>query len=119
VRSQIVGIVIGSTVKGLELIQKKCSDAHPPDDATISNPDEAAAAYAKVRNCVGDALDQLTGVGVIDHALWMDPGAWWHDWASWRFWLHAVGIVATALALMLAPFWSTSSNVPPAWWGGA
>ena len=96
----------GSTVKGLELIQKKCSDAHPPDEATINNPEEAAAAYAKVRNCVGDALDHLTGVGVIDHALWMDPGAWWHDWANWRFWLHAIGIVATALALMLgAPFW--------------
>ena len=96
----------GSTVKGLALIQKKCSDAHPPDGATINNPEEAAAAYAKVRNCVGDALDHLTGVGVIDHALWMDPGAWWHDWANWRFWLHAIGIVATALALMLgAPFW--------------
>ena len=96
----------GSTVKGLELIQKKCSDAHPPDEATINNPEEAAAAYAKVRNCVGDALDHLTGVGVIDHALWMDPAAWWHDWANWRFWLHAIGIVATALALMLgAPFW--------------
>ena len=96
----------GSTVKGLELIQKKCSDAHPPDEATIATPDEAAAAYAKVRNCVSDALDHLTGVGVIDRALWMDPGAWWHDWANWRFWLHAIGIVATALALMLgAPFW--------------
>jgi hypothetical protein len=96
----------GSTVKGLELIQKKCSDAHPPDEATITTPDEAAAAYAKVRTCVGDALDHLTGVGVIDHALWMDPGAWWDDWANWRFWLHAIGIVATALALMLgAPFW--------------
>ena len=97
---------VGSTVKGLELIQKKCSAAHPPDEATITTPEEAAAAYAKVRNCVGDALDHLTGVGVIDHALWMDPGAWWHDWANWRFWLHAIGIVATALALMLgAPFW--------------
>jgi hypothetical protein len=96
----------GSTVKGLELIQKKCSDAHPPDEAKITTPDEAAAAYAKVRNCVGDALDHLTGIGVIDHALWMDPGAWWDDWANWRFWLHAIGIVATALALMLgAPFW--------------
>jgi hypothetical protein len=95
-----------STVEGLALIQQKCSDAHPPDEATINTPEEAAAAYAKVRNCVGDALDHLTGVGVIDHALWMDPGAWWHDWANWRFWLHAVGIVATALALMLgAPFW--------------
>jgi hypothetical protein len=96
----------GSTVEGLALIQKRCADAHPPDEATINNPEEAAAAYAKVRNCVGDALDHLTGVGVIDHALWMDPGAWWHDWANWRFWLHALGILATALALMLgAPFW--------------
>lgn len=96
----------GSTVNGLALIQKKCADAHPPDDATITTPEEAAAAYSKVRNCVGDALDHLTGVGVIDHALWMDPAAWWHDWATWRFWLHALGIVATALALMLgAPFW--------------
>jgi len=94
------------TVQGLRLIQQKCADAHPPDEATITTPEEAAAAYAKVRNCVGDALDHLTGVGVIDHALWMDPGAWWHDWANWRFWLHAIGIVATALALMLgAPFW--------------
>ena len=96
----------GSTVKGLELIQKKCADAHPPDEATIATPEDAAAAYAKVRNCVGDALDHLTGVGVIDHALWMDPGAWWDDWINWRFWLHAIGIGATALALMLgAPFW--------------
>jgi hypothetical protein len=96
----------GSTVNGLALIQKKCTDAHPPDEATITTPEEAAAAYSKVRNCVGDALDHLTGVGVIDHALWMDPGAWWHDWANWRFWLHALGIVATALALLLgAPFW--------------
>ena len=96
----------GSTVNGLALIQKKCAEAHPPDDATITTPEEAAAAYSKVRNCVGDALDHLTGVGVIDHALWMDPAAWWHDWATWRFWLHALGIVATALALMLgAPFW--------------
>ena len=96
----------GSTVEGLELIQQKCADAHPPDDATINNPQEAAAAYAKVRNCVGDALDHLTGVGVIDHALWMDAGAWWHDWANRRFWLHTLGILATALALMLgAPFW--------------
>jgi hypothetical protein len=96
----------GSTVEGLQLIQKKCTDAHPPDEATIATPEEAAAAYSKVRNCVGDALDHLTGVGVIDHAIWMDAGAWWHDWANWRFWLHALGIVATALALMLgAPFW--------------
>ncbi|MEP7113118.1 MAG: hypothetical protein ABI862_07620 [Ilumatobacteraceae bacterium] len=96
----------GSTVEGLVLIQQKCADAHPPDEATIATPEEAAAAYAKVRNCVGDALDHLTGVGVIDHALWMDPAAWWHDWANWRFWLHALGILATALALMLgAPFW--------------
>lgn len=96
----------GSTVRGLELIQEKCATAHPPDDATITTPEEAAAAYAKVRNCVGDALDHLTGVGVIDRAIWIDPGAWWDDWANWRFLLHALGIVATALALMLgAPFW--------------
>jgi hypothetical protein len=96
----------GSTVTGLVLIQQKCADAHPPDEATITSPEEAAAAYAKVRTCVGDALDHLTGVGVIDHALWMDPGAWLDEWTTWRFWLHAVGILATALALMLgAPFW--------------
>lgn len=102
----VAGADPGSTVEGLALIQQRCADAHPPDEATITNPQEAAAAYSKVRNCVGDALDHLTGVGVINHALWMDPGAWWHDWANWRFWLHALGILATALALMLgAPFW--------------
>jgi hypothetical protein len=95
-----------TTTSGLERIQAECAKAHPPDDATISSPEEAAAAYGKVRTCVGDALDQLTGVGVIDNALWMDPRAWWDDWWNSRFWVHAIGIILTSLALMLgAPFW--------------
>ena len=79
---------------------------HPTDADTIDGVEDAAAAYAKVRNCVSGALDQLTGVAVINRALWVDAGAWWADWANSRFWVHAIGITFTALALMLgAPFW--------------
>ena len=91
---------------GLERIQQECAKAHPTDADTINDVDDAADAYAKVRNCVSGALDQLTGVAVINRALWVDAGAWWADWANSRFWVHAVGITFTALALMLgAPFW--------------
>ena len=91
---------------GLERIQQECAKAHPTDADTINGVDDAADAYAKVRNCVSGALDQLTGVAVINRALWVDAGAWWADWANSRFWVHAIGITFTALALMLgAPFW--------------
>jgi hypothetical protein len=88
---------------GLRSIQVACESAQPAADATISTPDEAAAAYAKVRNCVSDSLDSLTGLGVIDHAIWTDWRGWKHDWSTWY---HAVGLLATAIALLLgAPFW--------------
>jgi hypothetical protein len=91
---------------GHERIQDECARAHPTDADSIDDVDDAAAAYAKVRTCVSEALDQLTGVAVIDRALWVDAGAWWQDWANSRFWVHAIGIALTALALTLgAPFW--------------
>jgi hypothetical protein len=91
------------TSAGLQAIQAACESAHPADDATISTPDEAAAAYAKVRNCVTASLDSLTGLGVIDHAVWTDWRGWKHDWTRWY---HSIGLLVTALALLLgAPFW--------------
>ena len=94
-----------STPGALEGIQEACRKAHPSDTSTISNPDEAAAAYAKVRTCVSDALDHLTGLGVIDHAVWVDAGGWADDWSN-GFIGHAAGVLLTALALTLgAPFW--------------
>ncbi len=89
----------------LEGIQEACKNAHPSDTSTISSPDEAAAAYAKVRTCVSDALDHLTGLGVIDHAVWVDAGGWSDEWSN-GFVGHAAGVLLTALALTLgAPFW--------------
>jgi hypothetical protein len=94
-----------TTPGALEGIQEACRKAHPSDNSTISNPDEAAAAYAKVRTCVSDALDHLTGLGVIDHAVWVDAGGWADDWSN-GFVGHAAGVLLTALALTLgAPFW--------------
>ena len=94
-----------STAGALEGVKLACENAHPSDTSTITNPDEAAAAYTKVRTCVSDALDHLTGLGVIDHAVWIDPSAWSHDWAH-GFLGHAAGVLLTALALSLgAPFW--------------
>jgi len=90
---------------GIGTIQKACEAAHPAEGAAPNSPEDAAAEYAKVRTCVGDALDNLTGLGVIDHAIWMDAGGWADDWTS-GFFMHALGVVVTALALLLgAPFW--------------
>ena len=88
---------------GLQTVQAACAAAHPADEATIGTPQEAAAAYSKVRNCVSHSLDSLTGLGVIDHAVWTDWRGWKHDWTSWY---HVIGLLATSIALLLgAPFW--------------
>ena len=89
----------------LERIRTECVAAHPSDDAEVDTVGEAAAAYDEVRTCVSDALSELTGVAVIDDALWVDPSGWADRWAEAPV-QHAIGTAIAALALVLgAPFW--------------
>ena len=89
----------------IERIQQECAEAHPPDETEIDDVSDAAEAYGKVRNCVNDALDELTGVAVLDQALWVDASAWGRAWSSAPL-AHAAGTALAALGLMLgAPFW--------------
>ena len=93
------------TAEALRRIQQECAAAHPLDEAEISTPAEAAEAYGVVRTCVNDALDALTGVGVVDQALWVDAEAWRAAWTSAPL-SHALGSILAVLALMVgAPFW--------------
>ena len=96
---------IEPTAGALRRIQQECAAAHPVDEAEITTPAEAAEAFGVVRTCVNDALDALTGVGVVDQALWVDADAWGEAWTSSPL-SHAFGTVLAALALIVgAPFW--------------
>ena len=91
---------------GIVGIQQSCERSKPVTDAASKTPDEAAEAYGKIRNCVNDALNKMSGLNVIDRPIWK-PQAWAHDWAkSWAWLLHPLGLLASMLALTLgAPFW--------------
>lgn len=93
----------------LERLQQACQEAAPTRSEVIRSVDDAARAYGEIRGCVSDALDELSGLNVIDRAAWTGWEAWSDDWRPrWtRDWgLHLLGVVATALALLLgAPFW--------------
>ena len=61
-----------------------------------------------MRACVTDALNAQTGLNVVDNALWVTPSGWADQWSTYdrQWWVHLIGIIATAVALILgAPFW--------------
>jgi hypothetical protein len=95
----------------LERLHQECREAAPTQDDEIRNEKDAARAYGEVRACVNGALDELTGLNVVDEAVWSGWDAWADEWdptaGSGRRWgLHLLGVAVTALALMLgAPFW--------------
>jgi hypothetical protein len=84
--------------------------APPADDTTTATADPAAAAksFTDISNCVIDAVNALSGLGVIDNALVVNAGNWADTWSTWGWlwWRHLIGLVGTGAALFLgAPFW--------------
>jgi hypothetical protein len=76
--------------------------------------DGAAAEVVAIRNCVTDALSELSGLGLASNSLVSSPSRWLEDLSpfdadgpSTAGWVgHLLGVAATVLALFLgAPFW--------------
>jgi hypothetical protein len=100
-----------ATGPSLERLHQECQEAAPTQEEDIRTTEDAARAFGEVRSCVSGALDELSGLNVVDQAVWSGWEAWSDEWdprgsSARRWWLHLLGVAATALALTLgAPFW--------------
>jgi hypothetical protein len=89
----------------LRQLQQKCQPQPTPQEST----EALAKDLERSRACVDDVLTNVTGLGVVDHAIWTGLSKWWGNWTNRSFggWLlHALGVFVTAVALFLgSSFW--------------
>jgi hypothetical protein len=97
----------------LAAVRAACEQKHAPTTTTGAtttavDPEAAAKTFTEITNCVTDAVNALSGLGVVDAALVVNAGKWSDSWTTWGWlwWRHKLGLVVTGAALFLgAPFW--------------